>query len=460
MTAKATTAAKTSTPKRDDGPAVISRRGLPIVAIIGRPNVGKSSLFNRFLRRRVAVVDDIPGVTRDRNYAVCDWRGRQFYLVDTGGMLPESEEQLTQAMLEQAKVAVAEADVVLFVVDTRGGDDRFDDLIAKEIRRSEKPKILVANKADTERQVPEAARFIRFGLGEAIPVSAESGFNSGDTLDAIVNNLPDMLDTREEDVIRVAIIGRPNVGKSSLMNRILGEERAVVSPIAGTTRDAIDSNVTHAGQRYCLVDTAGLRRRSKITESVEFYTSLRALKALEDCDVAIIVTDAVDGFTTQDLRVVEQAHEARRGILIAVNKWDAVEKDGKLADQLTRDLKERLGPYAYAPIVYISALTGQRARKTLEMAREIHTRAGTRLRTSELNRFLKDIQTHHGHPSVEGRDMKFNYVTQTDVCPPTFVFFVNHPEIVRKSYISYIANRLYESFDLAGVPLRLSFQQK
>ncbi len=453
--------AQTDGPVQGDGFAHAKRTSLPLVAIVGRPNVGKSSLFNRFLKRRFAVVADTPGVTRDRNYATCEWTGREFYLIDTGGMIPNSENHFDQKVMHQAEMAVAEADVIVFVVDAQAVVVAVDERIAQFLQRTNKPAILAANKADTDVQAMEVYELQRLGLGDPLAVSAAAGRNIGDLLDSIVAALPpEKQPDPKDDSIRVAVIGRPNVGKSSLVNCILGAERNIVSDVAGTTIDAIDSPCNFEGQRYTLVDTAGLRRKMKVTEDIEFYTNLRAARALDACDVALVVIDAQDGLTSQDKRILQQANSTRRGMALVVNKWDMIDKDSKTADRMTVDLHDKLGDLKFVPIIYVSALEGIRARKTLNIAREIYKRSAHKYSVSELNDLLQNATGRRAPASDRGKEVRLTYVSQPEVFPPTFVFFCNRPEKIQKSYIRFLANRLRERFDFEGVPLRIKFKKK
>ena len=438
-----------------------ARTALPLVAIVGKPNVGKSSLFNRFLRRRLAVVDDEPGVTRDRNYSVCDWNGRDFQLVDTGGMLPGDPNQLAQSILAQAEIAIAEADVILFVVDSQAHLEEIDERIARSLQNSGRKTILVANKADNEAFDSDATRFYSLGLGEPRAVSALVGRNSGDLLDDIVSLLPAASEEQfDSNSIRIAVVGRPNVGKSSLINKLIGEERQIVSETAGTTRDAVDSQIRIGEQDFTLVDTAGMRRSYKVVEDIEFYINLRASRALRSCDIALIVFDASEGLTSQDKRIIELAHEFRRGMILVANKWDLVEKDSKTADHMTVDLNDKLGIYSFMKITYISALTGKRVHTLLKEAEETYQRFTQRIRTSEINEFLAGALERRPPASTKGKEVKLNYVSQPDTGPPTFVFFSNHPKLIQRSYIRFLENRLRERFDLMGVPIRLKFLRK
>ena len=434
---------------------------LPLVGIIGRPNVGKSSLFNRFIRRRMAIVDDVPGVTRDRNYALCDWTGRQFYLVDTGGMMPDTRHQMESLVLEQAEEAIRQADLVVLVVDSRTGIDSADQRIAELLLKAGCKTLVLANKADNDILENDRFEYLRLGLGEPLPMSATVGRGVGEALDGIVELLPQAESGPDEtEAIRIAVIGKPNVGKSSFINRLIGEERVIVSPIPGTTRDAIDTPFEYDGRSYVLIDTAGLRRKAKVKEDVEFYTTLRTLRAIENCHVALVLVDASQGLTVQDLKVVEDAVAARRGIVMAVNKWDLVEKDDKTADIFTSQIKQFARSLHYIPIIYISALTGKRVVKTLSMINEAHTNWCRRIPTSELNAFLEEITAKQPPAAVKGKYIKLFYATQADTKPPTFLFFCNYPELLQKSYLRYIENRLRERYGFEGVALRIKTRKR
>jgi len=434
---------------------------VPVVAIVGRPNVGKSSLFNRFLKKKLAVVDPEAGVTRDRNYALCDWNGRQFRLVDTGGMVPGTRDALEKAILDQSDFAIHEADLVLLVVDVQVGPDQLDERLAGILHKSGKNSILVANKADDETLEREVYALSRLGLGDAQPVSATAGLGIGELLDEIVERLPEPESIEPvSDGIRVALVGRPNVGKSSFINRLLGEERLIVAPTAGTTRDAVDTPFELDGQAYVLVDTAGLRRRYKVQENIEFYTNLRAERAIEDCHVAVVLVDAVDGFTSQDQRILAQVLEKRRPAVLAVNKWDLIEKDTHTADRFTVAIKEALARFSFVPLMYVSALTGQRIARVLEQVRKVHAEHNKKIPTSQLNELLRRAFARRKPPAKQGKYIQFNYVTQTEVAPPTFIFFTNHPQLVDKSYLNYLANQLRAEFGFEGTPIRLKCQRK
>jgi len=434
---------------------------LPIVAIIGRPNVGKSSLFNRFLKNNLAVVDETPGVTRDRNYAVCDWNGVKFRLVDTGGIIEKEGDEMQQHIFDQAMFAVNEADVVLFLVDSRTGPSDVDVNIARRLKKIHDKTMLIANKADSDKVEAEVFEFLKLGMGEPYPISAAVGRNIGDLLDKIVSKLPEPEKIESEGtVIRVALVGRPNVGKSSFINKLTGQERLIVTPIAGTTRDAVDTTFEYKGRQYVLIDTAGLRRRYKVHEDIEFYTNLRTTRAIESCHVAIVLIDATEGVASQDQRILEQVLASRRGAVLAVNKWDLIEKDENTAAIFTRQINRVLARHSYLPVIYVSALTGQRLSKVLELVAQVYDESQKRVSTPELNKFLQDAVSRRHPPSKEGKHIKMNYATQTEIAPPTFLIFCNHPSLVDKSYINYIINQLREQFGFMGVPIRVKFKRK
>lgn len=434
---------------------------IPTVAIIGRPNVGKSSLFNRFLRRKIAVVAEQPGVTRDRNYAVCDWNGRSFYLIDTGGIVADSDNLMEKLIYDQTEFAVNEADLVLFLVDTQVGPDPAEKRIARRLSRSEKNSLLVANKADSDQWELETHEFYKLGLGEPIPVSATGGRGVGDLLDKLVAHLPPPDETSSRsDAIRVALVGRPNVGKSSFINKLIGQDRLIVTPMAGTTRDAVDTPFELNGQQFELIDTAGLRKTYKVHENIEFYTNLRTKRAIAECDVAIVLVEATASVTAQDKRILEQVITNRRAAILAVNKWDLIEKDSRTADEFTRQIKDLLARFAYVPVIYISALTGQRVAKVMSMVSEVYAETNKRIATSPLNEFLQRTVGRQHPPARQGKYIKFNYVTQSEVAPPTFLFFVNHPKLIEKSYIGYLSNQIRREYGFEGVPIRLKFRRK
>lgn len=430
-----------------------------LVAIVGRPNVGKSTLFNRIIEERHAIVEAIPGVTRDRLYATGEWNGKRFQLVDTGGIVPESEELFDKAIREQAQMAMDEADVIVFVVDGKDGMTPTDQTIAAQLRSSTKPVVLVVNKCDNPQADFNSSEFYALGLGDPYPLSALNGRSTGDVLDEIVKDLDD--DTTDDDErLKIAIVGRPNVGKSSLTNALLGKDRMVVTPIAGTTRDAIDSVVTYYGEQMVLIDTAGLRRRSQIHEQVEMYSTMRTARAIERCDVAVVVIDAVQGLEMQDKRILNQVVEARKGLIIAVNKWDLIEKETRTADDLVKKIHGDLPNMEWAPVVMISAVTKQRITKVLEMAKAIQQRRLQRVPTHELNQRLIEILEKTPPPAVRGRDLRINYVTQVKVAPPVFAFFLNHPALLPESYKRYMERQLRQLYDFEGVPISFLFKDK
>lgn len=431
-----------------------------LVAIVGRPNVGKSTLFNRIIGRRTAIVDDAPGVTRDRHYAHAEWSGRVFTLVDTGGYVPESEDVFETAIREQVQIAIDEAAAVLFVVDGKAGLVPTDLMIAELLRKSGKRVLLVVSKIDSDAAEPGRAEFYRLGLGEPVSVSGLAGRKVGDLLDELVKGLHETPVLAEDTRFKIAVIGKPNVGKSSLVNALLQQERNIVTDIPGTTRDSVDSVLRFHGEEILLVDTAGLRRRSKIKESVEFYSTLRTLKAIDRCDVAVVLVDAQEGLQHQDLRIIETALERNRPTLLAVNKWDLVEKDDRTAAMLEKALKERLRVYDYVPVIFISAFTRQRIYKLVELARAIDAEQNKRVSTSRLNELLgADIKMHPPR-SRSGREVKINYVTQVRAKPPVFAFFCNDPTLVDEQYKRYLENRIRHHFTFAGVPLVLTFKPK
>jgi GTP-binding protein len=427
----------------------------PVVSIVGRPNVGKSSLFNRMIRQKLAVVDSQAGITRDRNFSLCEWAGREFYLIDTGGMVPGSADLMEQLILEQARIAMEEADLILYIVDCQTGITEVDTRIARQLLRTDKPVLLVANKADNDRLEHEGATFYSLGLDPVVPVSAANGRGMGDLLDEVIHRLPEMPreEPAPEGVIRVAVVGRPNVGKSSFVNFLLGENRHIVSEIPGTTRDAIDSPVTIDGRRYILVDTAGLRKRSKVKENVEYYTTLRTVRAIQRCDIAVVLLDANEGLNLQELKIVEEVSEARRGMVLAVNKWDIFDKDENSAAIYARQIHETAPTYSYIPSIFISALKGTRVVKTLSMVDKVYEQYTRRIPTSDLNQFLEEAVKRQPPAAVKGRWIKLFYMTQVSTAPPVFVIFCNHPKMIQESYRRYLTNRLRERFGFEGIPI-------
>ena len=434
----------------------------PIVAIVGRPNVGKSMLFNKLIGRRLSIVEDTPGVTRDRIYGETDWNGRPFTLIDTGGIEPRTDDQILTFMRQQAQLAIENATVIIFLTDIRTGLTAADHEVAGMLLRSGKPIVLAVNKMDaTGRVDPDFYEFYNLGLGDPIAVSAVHGHGTGDLLDACVKYFPPEQDEEEEsDAIRVALIGKPNVGKSSLINRILGEERSIVSDVAGTTRDAIDSRFSNRHGDFVFIDTAGMRKKSKVEEDIEKYSVLRATMAIERSDVCLILIDARDGVTEQDTKVAGLAHEAGKASIIVVNKWDLVDKDDKTMDRLTADIRRDLGFMTYAPVLFISALTGQRVEKLFELIVAVSNQASLRITTGMLNNVLADAQTRVQPPSDKGRRLKIYYMTQVGIRPPHFVVFCNDARLFHFSYQRYLENQIRSVFGLTGTPIILSIRQK
>ncbi len=431
-----------------------------IIAIIGRPNVGKSTLFNRIVGGREAIVHDLPGATRDRNYAESEWAGKSFTVIDTGGYLPKSTDILERAIREQASAAIEEADAIIFLVDASEGLTPLDEEIASVLRKSNKKLYLVVNKIDTEKHEVHKAQFFRLGLGEPIPLSAIHGRKVGDFLDLITRDIS--VDSRRkiDPRFKLAIIGKPNVGKSSLANALAGEERSIVAEMPGTTRDAIDTVMRYHGEEILLVDTAGLRRRSRIKESVEFFSTIRAIKSIERCDVAVILVDAAQGLDKQDLRIVESVAERKRPMLIAVNKWDSVEKDEKTARQFDRSMKSMLRIYDYVPIVFISARTKQRIVKVIGVAKNVFTEYQKRIPTNRLNNILLNEIKRKPPSSSSGKEIKIKYITQVRSRPPAISFFASEPKLVKDTYKRFLEGKIREHFGFTGVPLTLYFRRK
>lgn len=435
---------------------------LPIVAVVGRPNVGKSTLFNKLVGKRLSIVEDTPGVTRDRIYSKCEWSNREFMIVDTGGIEPASDDVILAQMRRQAQVAIEKADVIVFLTDMRCGVTADDYEVASMLQKSGKPVILAVNKCDgIGEPPPEFYEFYNLGMGDPFPVSALHGHGSGDLLDEIFKYFPKE-DTPEydEEYIKVAVIGKPNVGKSSLINRIAGEERAIVSDIAGTTRDATDTIIENEDGKYVFIDTAGIRRKSKITEKIEHYSVLRAYMAVDRADVCVIVIDALVGFTDQDSKVAGYAHEQGKACIVAVNKWDAVDKSTGTMEEYTNDLKEKFSFMSYVPFIFISAKTGQRVDKLFELINSVNSQNCMRITTGMLNDVLSYATTRVQPPSDKGRRLKIYYMTQASVRPPTFVVFVNRADLFHFSYQRYIENQIRQTFGLTGTPVRFVIRER
>ncbi len=434
----------------------------PTVAIVGRPNVGKSTFFNYVVGKRISIVEDTPGVTRDRVYAETNWRGRNFTLIDTGGIEPESNDIILSQMREQADIAIQIADVIIFLTDIKQGVTAADQDIALMLKKAKKPVIVVCNKSDNFGKVPEELyEFYNLGLGDPYEVSAVNAKGIGDVLDAIYEKLPTKSeDEEDDDVIKVAIIGKPNVGKSSLVNKILGENRVIVSNIAGTTRDAIDSEFENEHGKYVFIDTAGIRRKSKVEDRLEKFSVMRSLLAVERADVCILMLDAKEGVTAQDAKIAGEAHEAGKGIIIVVNKWDEMEKDNHTLDNYKKDVYNKLSYLSYAPILFISAKTGQRVEKLYEMINMVASQNALRVNTSVLNEVLNEAIAITQPPTDKGKRLKIFYMTQASTKPPTFVVFVNDKELFHFSYERYLINQIRKEFGLTGTPVRMIVRER
>jgi GTP-binding protein len=430
---------------------------LPVLAVVGRPNVGKSTFFNRLMGKRIAIVDDQPGVTRDRNFGKTEWAGRSFFVVDTGGVIEGSDEPLDRAIRQQAMAAVAEADLIIFLVDGKAGVHPLDEKLAEVLRKAEKPVVLVANKMDNLPNETGHHEFWSLGMDEPVPVSSVSGKGSGDLLDKVMAALPDTPEVEpEEGTIRVAVVGKPNVGKSSFINRLFGEERVVVSEIAGTTRDPVDTPFKYHGLNLVFVDTAGLRRQSKVSDSLEYYSSLRTERVVQAADVCVLLVDASEGeLHTQDIRVAEKAWEAGTGLILVANKWDLVEKDTMTAPAFEKTAVRRYPFLAWVPFLFTSALSGQRIRKTLDLIVDVHNERQRRIDTHEVNEVLEELTRRQPPPHHRGHPVKLKYGTQVSSAPPVFTLFANYPKEVPDHYIRYLLNGFRERWKFTGVPVRL-----
>ena len=435
----------------------------PIVAVVGRPNVGKSTLFNKLIGQRLSIVEDTPGVTRDRIFAECEWCGRKFMLADTGGIEPKTDDVILAQMRTQAQLAIDQADVIILVTDLRSGVTANDQSVATMLQKSGKPVVLCVNKCDTPGTPPaEFYEFYNLGLGDPVAVSSVHGMGTGDLLDEVLRYLPDAEaeEDEERDTIKVAVIGKPNAGKSSLINCIAGEERSIVSNIAGTTRDAIDTHISNKYGEFIFIDTAGLRRKSKVDDAIEKYSVLRAQMAVERADVCVIMIDGVEGFTEQDSKVAGIAHENGKACIIVVNKWDAVEKDDKTMDKMRKQLQEDFSFMPYAPFLFISAKTGQRVERLFELIKFVSEQNSLRIKTGMLNDVLAQATARVQPPTDKGKRLRIYYMTQPSTNPPTFVFFVNRAELFHFSYQRYLENQLRETFGLEGTPVRFIIREK
>ena len=434
----------------------------PVVAVVGRPNVGKSTLFNALAGSRISIVEDTPGVTRDRIYAEITWLNYQFTMIDTGGIEPESDDLILSRMREQAETAIMTADVILFLTDVRQGLVDADYKVADMLRRSRKPIILVVNKVDNfEKFMPDVYEFYNLGLGDPIPISAAGRLGLGDMLDLVVEQFdPSDLEPEEDERPKIAVIGRPNAGKSSIINRLLGEERVIVSPIAGTTRDAIDTSVKRNGQEYVFIDTAGLRRKSKIKEELERYSIIRTVTAVERCDVAVLVIDATEGVTDQDAKIAGIAHERGKAVIIAVNKWDLVKKETNTMRDFEKEIRNKLAYMPYAEIIFTSAQTGQRLPKLFDLIDTVIENSALRIATGVLNEILTEAMAMKQPPSDKGKRLRIYYITQVSVKPPTFVMFINEKKLTHFSYTRYIENQIRNTFGFRGTPIRFIYRER
>lgn len=434
---------------------------MSVVAIVGRPNVGKSTLFNRIFGQRKAIVEDCPGVTRDRNYADVTRYAKPFTLIDTGGFEPVSDERMLVQMREQSQLAIEEADVIVFVMDARNGLTPSDEEVAGMLRRVKKPVLYVVNKVDGDRQEEEAAEFYGLGIGCFYPVSAEHGRGIGELMSAILDELPPAPPEEDEsNEVRLAVIGRPNVGKSSLVNKLLGYERVVANPTAGTTRDSVDTPFVYGDQRYVLIDTAGIRRKGKVSQKLEKYSVVQSLKGMDRAHVVMVVIDAEEGITEQDLTIAGYAYDRGRAIILVVNKWDTLTKDNRTMKKFTDEMRMQFKFLPFAPILFVSALTGQRVAKVMDTVAEVSTQFNRKISTSELNRVLKEAEEAHPPAMYQGKRVKLFYMTQTAVRPPTFTVFVSKEKGIHFSYRRYMANKIREPFGFSGCPIRINYRDR
>jgi GTPase len=432
-----------------------------IVAIVGRPNVGKSTFFNRLVKQRQAIMDDMPGVTRDRHYGYAEWTGKFFTVIDTGGYVTGSDDKFESQIRRQVEMALEECSAVIFMVDCQQGLTGYDEEFANIIRRSKKPVLIAANKADTPQKTMLGSEFYKLGMGEIYPISSENGSGTGELLDELVKIFPsEGVEDPDSGIPKIAILGRPNVGKSSLLNVLLGTDRSIVTDEAGTTRDAIHSRYKMYGNDFILIDTAGIRKKSKLMEDVEFYSVLRSLRALEESDVCIVVIDAQRGLESQDVNIISLAQKQGKGIVIMVNKWDLIEKDSKTSDKIKKEMMEKIAPINYVPILFASALTKQRIFQVIEKAVEVFKNKTKKVTTSSLNDALLPEIAHYPPPAIKGKMIQIKYITQVAAKTPTFAFFCNLPQYIQESYVRFLENRLREKFDFEGTPVRLFFRKK
>ncbi len=431
-----------------------------IVAIVGRPNVGKSTLFNRLTESRKAIVDDFSGVTRDRHYGRAEWVGEEFTVIDTGGYVSGSEDIFEEAIRRQVHIAVEEADVLLFMVDVTTGITDLDATLADVLRRTKKPVFVVSNKVDYGDREPASAEFYSFGLGEVYSISSQTGTGTGELLDVLVKALPEQEPETDNSLPKVTLVGRPNVGKSTLLNALLGYERTIVTPIAGTTRDTIHTEYKGYGHHFTLIDTAGLRRKAKVHEDIEFYSVLRTVRTIEDSDVVVLMIDAQEGIQAQDLSIFHLAEKNKKGIVLLVNKWDLIEKDHTSTKKFEEAIKERIAPFTDVPIIFISATEKQRILKAVETAMDVYQARQQHIKTNKLNEVMLEIIENYPPPAWKGKYIRIKYVTQLKQVPPTFVFFCNLPQYIRESYKRYLENKIREKFNFTGVPFNLFFREK
>ncbi len=432
-----------------------------VVAIVGRPNVGKSTLFNRLIGRRQAIVDNVPGVTRDRNYGTAEWTGHRFMLVDTGGYLPESRETIELAVKEQVEIAIEQSDIILLLVDVKTGITVTDEEIARLLVGNSKPVFVVVNKVDDERDRPEVGLFYKLGLGDPYPVSSMIGLGTGDLLDAVVKKVSRVdLGNKSVDGIKLAVIGKENVGKSSLVNTYLNQTRQIVTAQPGTTRDSIDSEFNYKQQKIVIIDTAGLKKKARIRENILFYSNLRTYKSIRRADIVIYMIDTITGLTKQDIQVMMQVVEERKGLICAFNKWDLVEKDHRTMQELKNDVTDRLGVLRFVPLIFTSVINRQRLYKSLDLVLKVHEARQRRVATSELNNYFEPILKATTPPAVRGREIRINYVSQVKSNPPVFAFYGNYPELIADHYKRFLENKLREKFDFQGVPISISFRKK
>lgn len=431
-----------------------------IVAIVGRPNVGKSTLFNRLTESRKAIVDDFSGVTRDRHYETAEWIGKKFTVIDTGGFVHGSDDVFEEAIREQVHIAIDEASVIVFMVDVTTGITDLDDEIADLLRRTSKPVYVVANKVDHAKRYFDSAEFYAFGLGEVFNVSSATGSGTGELLDAVVSHFPEEEEEEESLLPKIAIVGRPNVGKSSLTNALLGHDRNIVTDVAGTTRDSIRIHYNHFGNEFLLIDTAGLRRKNRVNEDIEFYSVMRTIKALEDSDVVILMLDANDGIEAQDINIFHLAEKNKKGVIIVVNKWDTIEKDHKTTKEFETHIREKISPFTDVPIIFTSVTEKQRIYKVVEKAMDVYANKTKKIPTSKLNDVMLEIIENYPPPALKGKYIKVKYITQLPGRSPMFAFFCNLPQYIKEPYKRFIENKLREHFDFNGVPIQIYFRQK